>query len=224
MIVGSPQIETAMAADLARALDAVVVAPAYRLAPEHPYPAQIDDAMTTLDWIHRTSTDLGVDAARVGVVGASAGGGLAALVAQRAFDEGGPVQAQAMIYPMLDDRTQGTPERRRGRLVWTPEANDFAWSSYLAQVVGTPEEERACAGRRTNLHGLPPAWIGVGDLDLFHDEDVAYAQRLEAAGVPTQLVVVPGIYHGADGLCAKTPSMVTFLASMTDHLRAHLDP
>jgi len=224
MIAGSPQIETALAAELARDLDAVVVAPAYRLAPEHPFPAQLDDAMTALYWLRANAAGLGVDAGRVAVVGASAGGGLTALVAQRAYDEGVQLRAQAMIYPMLDDRTAlRDRNRRRGRLVWTASSNRFAWSAYEGERMQGEVPRYFSAARRGELGGLAPAWIGVGDLDLFYEEDVDYARRLERAGVQTTLHTVQGMYHAADGLRAGADSMRAFTADMVQHLRRHLE-
>lgn len=168
--------------------------------------------------------ELGIDADRIAVAGASAGGGLSAAVTQRSHDEGIPLRAQALVYPMIDDRTVLRDDHGgRGRFVWTPGANRFGWTSYLG---GEPDPsaapEYAVPARRTDLTGLPPAWIGVGDLDLFHDEDVAYAEKLKACGVPCELVTVAGMYHGADGFAPKAPSMKEFRRGMFEHLRTYL--
>ena len=135
-----------------------------------------------------------------------------------------PVAFQLLRYPMLDDRTVRHPRPGpRGRLAWTPRSNRFAWRRYLGRRPGGAALPRyAAAARRTDLAGLPPAWVGVGDLDLFLDEDVDYARRLERAGVPCELLVVPGMYHGADGVRPEAESMRAFRASAVDALRRAL--
>jgi acetyl esterase/lipase len=222
-VVGSPKFEANGAGGLARELGAVVVAPAYRLAPEHPFPAGLDDSMAALRWMRSNPDELGIDTDRIAVIGSSAGGGMAAAVAQRSHDEGIRLRAQVLVYPMLDDRSALRDHAGRGRFAWTPESNRFGWAAYLGRTPRMSDApEYAAAGRRTDLTGLPPAWVGVGDLDLFYDEDVAYAQRLQEAGVPTELVTIPGMYHGADGVATKVPSMQKFRAATIDFLRTHL--
>lgn len=207
---------------LARDLGVLVVSVDYRLAPEDPYPAAIDDCAQALAWVHEGAHELGIDPGRVAVGGDSAGGGLAACLAQRAHDEGLQVALQVLVYPMLDDRTGLRGDRRgiRGPLTWTPRSNRVGWSAYLGHPVGMEESRPyAVAARRADLSGLAPAWIGVGEYDLFHDEDVEYARRLVEAGVDCELVTVPGMYHGADGVQPTPPTMVTFLGSATEALR-----
>ncbi|CAN3128011.1 alpha/beta hydrolase [Mycobacterium sp. smrl_JER01] len=223
-IMGSPQIEAPLSGQLARELDAVVISPRYRLAPEHPFPAALDDCMAVLRWIHLNADELGVDPGRVALAGASAGGGLSAAVAQRAHDEGIEVRAQGLVYPMLDDRTTlRGGHGDRGRFVWTPQSNVFGWTAYLGRPPRlTDAPEYAVPARRTDLAGLAPAWVGVGDLDLFYDEAVAYARALEAAGVPCELVTVPGMYHGADVMAATAPTMREFRRGLVEHLRKYL--
>jgi len=223
MIMGSPQTEAFGSGRLAQELDVVVVSPDYRLAPEHPFPAALDDCMASLRWMQDKAEQLGIDADRLAVTGSSAGGGLSAAVAQRAYDEGIGLRAQALVYPMVDDRSALRDHGVRGRFLWTPASNRLGWTSYLGHE---PRESNApqyaAAARRTDLSGLAPAWVGVGDLDLIYDESVDYAQRLQAAGVPCELVTVPGMYHGADGLAARAPAMREFRRSMTEFLRTHL--
>lgn len=223
-IMGIPEGSHARCSALARDLGIVVVSVGYRLAPEHAFPAALDDLNAALRWLHRGAHALGVDRDRVAIGGASAGGGLAAALAQRAHDEGGsPVCFQLLLYPMLDDRTVLRRDLDgRGRISWTPRSNAFAWRSYLGHRVGDREPPPyAAPARRSDLTGLPPAWIGVGDLDLFHDEDVDYAQRLRAAGVEVELRVAAGMYHGADGEFDPPPaSMRAFTRSMVEALRA----
>ena len=150
---------------------------------------------------------------------------MAAAVVQRAVDEGVPVVFQLLVYPMLDDRTVLRRDSAgRGRLVWTPRSNAFAWTSLLGSRPGDadPRPYAVPAGRK-DLSGLPPAWIGVGDLDLFHDEDLEYARRLREAGVAVDVVVEPGMYHAAEiELHATVASMRAFQQAMFDALRAGL--
>jgi acetyl esterase/lipase len=224
MVVGSPQSEIRGSATLARGLGALVVSPDYRLAPEHPFPAALDDCMSALYWIRDNADELGIDPDRIAVTGSSAGGGLTAAVAQRAHDEGIRLRAQAMAYPMLDDRTVLRDDHGgRGRFLWTPASNRLGWTAYLGRSPRMSDApEYAAPARREVLSGLAPAWIGVGELDLFYDESVDYADRLRVAGVQCELVTVPGMYHGADGLAAKTPAMQAFRKSLADHLRSNL--
>jgi acetyl esterase/lipase len=224
MIVGTPQFEALGSGRTARDLGVVVVAPDYRLAPEHPFPAGLDDCMTTLRWMRDHDDELGIDPNRIAVVGASAGGGLSAAVAQRSHDQGIALRAQVLVYPMLDDRTALREDHAgRGRFGWTPASNRFGWTAYLGREPRLSDApEYAAPARRTDLTGQPPAWIGVGELDLFYDEDVTYAENLRAGGVPCELVTVAGMYHGADGITPKASVLQDFRRSMMDHLQTHL--
>ena len=206
MVLGSPQTEAVGSGRMARELDAVVVSPDYRLAPEHPFPAALDDCMAALRWMRDNADELGIDPDRIAVTGSSAGGGLSAAVAQRAHDEGIALRAQALVYPMIDDRTALRDDHGgRGRFLWTHASNRFGWTAYLGREPRMSDApEYAAPARRVDLSGLAPAWVGVGDLDLFHDESVAYAERaLTECGVPCELVTVAGMYHGADGLAER---------------------
>ncbi|WNG95246.1 alpha/beta hydrolase [Mycobacterium sp. ITM-2016-00318] len=223
-VAGTARFEAPWAGRLVTALGAIVVCPEYRLAPENPFPAGLDDCVAALQWMVKHADELGIDVERIAVCGASAGGGLAAAVVQRAFDEGIPLRAQGLVYPMIDDRTALRDDLTgKGELTWSASSNRWAWTAYLGRELRSSDApDYAAAARRTDLSGLPPAWIGVGELDVFHDEDVAYAERLKAAGVPCELVTVPGMYHGADGLVQKASSMQSFQAGMLDFLRTHL--
>lgn len=205
-VMGRPEGDHPQSSWLAAELGVVVVSVDYRLAPEHPFPAGLDDAHVALVWMHAHAEELGVDPDRIAVGGASAGAGLAATLVQRAHDEARvPVAFQLLLYPMLDDRTTGRPVSQRPHLVWTPRSNRYGWASYLGGSPGSSEPAPyAAASRRLDLVGLPPAWIGVGDVDLFHDESLDYAQRLTAAGVDCTVHVEPGMYHGADASFADT--------------------
>ena len=187
----------------------------YRLAPEHPYPAPLEDCYSALTWLAGLAS---VDARRVVIGGASAGGGLAAALALLARDraEVAPL-FQLLAYPMLDDRSSASGHSRDHRL-WNARSNRFGWAAYL----GGADPEVAVPGRRTDLRGLPPAWIGVGTHDLFHDEDLAYAERLRAAGVPCQVDVIPGAFHGFDMWAPKAQVSQRFFGTQCDSLRAAL--
>jgi acetyl esterase/lipase len=224
-VVGNPEFEAAGTGRLVSDLGVVAVSPDYRLAPEHPFPAGFDDCMAALRWMLSNADELGIDPSRVAVMGASAGGGLAAAVAQRCHDEGIGLRAQVLVYPMLDDRcTLRSDHNGQGRFAWTPDSNLFGWSAYLGRVPRMSDApEYASPARRVDVSGLAPAWVGVGMLDVFHDEDVDYAKRLKASGVPCELVTVDGMYHGADGIKPGAPSMRAFRNSMLDHLRKYLE-
>jgi acetyl esterase/lipase len=201
-IIGSPAQDDAVATMFARELGMTVVMPSYRLAPEHPFPAAIDDLYASLQWLHANAEALRVRADRIVIAGASAGGGLAAGLTLMARDrEEVPVAFQLLVYPMLDDQTVGKTIDGTNHRLWTAESNRFGWTSYLGRAPGGEDVSAyAAPARAGSLAGLPPTWIGVGTFDLFHDEDVAYAKRLEAAGVPVELEVVPGVFHGFDAL------------------------
>jgi acetyl esterase/lipase len=179
-------------------LDCVAVSIEYRLAPEHPYPAPLDDCYAGLLWIAQHADELGVDPARIAVAGASAGAGLAAGLAILARDRGEVSLAyQLLIYPMIDDSNSSASSRIEGAPVWSRTANDLGWRAYLGARSGTDDVPAYAAPARVDdVAGLPPAWIGVGTLDVFRDEDIAYASRLLAAGIPTELHVYPGGVHG----------------------------
>jgi len=212
---------------LAQALDCVIVSVEYRLAPETTWQGSIEDNYTGLKWLHDHAAELGVDPDRIAVMGESAGGGHAALLALAARDRGEvPILLQVLIYPMLDDRTgssRAVPESI-GKLVWTAASNRFGWASFLGQAPGTDSVPSAAVpARREDLAGLPPAFIGVGGIDLFVDEDIEYARRLTDAGVPTELVVVPGAFHGFDGIGADTVLAKQFNEAKIAALRRALE-
>ena len=194
LVMGSAQQDDDFCRRLADELNVTVAAVEHRLAPEHPYPAPLDDCCDALRWLCEHP---GVDRQRVAVGGNSAGGGLAAALALRAHEEGFvQLLFQLLVYPMLDDRTAARPDAEASsRRVWSNTANAFGWSSYLRSVDrDAPVPSLAAPARYPDLAGAPPTWIGVGTVDLFHDEDVAYSERLTAAGVPCELLVVPGAF------------------------------
>ena len=222
MISGSPQFEGPMAGLLARRLDAVVVAPDYRLAPENPFPAALDDCFNTVKWVIAHAEHLGVDPSRIAVAGASAGGGLAAACAQRCSSEGIEISTQALLYPMLDDRTALRPVS--GGVAWSGPSNSFAWTSYLGQI---PDPDHAlpysAAGRCADLTNTPPTWIAVGDIDILCAESTEYAQRLREAGVPCELAVVRGMYHAADLLVPWAKPIRELLSGLVAYFGSHLE-
>jgi len=197
MILGDLDGEDAVAASICEHVDAVVVSVEYRLAPEHPYPAPVEDCYAGLVWMAGHAAELGFDPDRLAVYGGSAGGGLTIAVTMLARDRGGPaIRFQMPIYPMIDD-TNETPSSHEITDIglWDRAGNIEAWKWYLGD--GKPDQYAAPA-RAENLAGLPPTFIDVGTVDLFRDEDIAFAQRLMQAGVPTELHVNPGSYHAAE--------------------------
>jgi acetyl esterase/lipase len=170
----------------------------YRLAPETPFPGPLDDCYLGLKWVLDHHDELGVDAERIGVSGASAGAGLAAALALLARDRGEvPLQFQLLDAPMIDDR-QLTPSSQRDDLViFDREASEFGWRSYLGDLYGQPGVPAyAAPARAADLAGLPPACICVGNVDGFRDDAIDYAARLNQAGVPAELHVYAGAPHG----------------------------
>ncbi|TDZ34022.1 Carboxylesterase NlhH [Colletotrichum spinosum] len=206
MLLGDAFLGLAFYAEVAKTLDAVVASVEYRLAPEHPAPAPQDDCFAALRWVSAHAAELGIDPARVMIAGASAGGGIAAGVALRARDEGGPpLCAQLLVYPMLDDRNRTASGRQYAREdgAYDGADNDFAWSCVLGgRRRGGAESGGVSAyvapGRATELAGLPPAYIDVGSAEPFRDDNVRYASRLWEAGVQADLHVWSGGFHGFD--------------------------
>lgn len=176
---------------------AVVAAVEYRLAPEHPFPTPLEDCYTALRWLAARPD---VDATRIALVGESAGGGLVAALTQLARERGDVTPAfQLLSYPMLDDRTNDRTDLDQSRhRWWSVRSNRYAWRAYLGPRADATPPAFAVPARCSDLSGLPPAWIGVGEHDLFRDESVEYAERLRRAGVDAVLRVVPGAYHGFD--------------------------
>ncbi|HEX5191782.1 MAG TPA: alpha/beta hydrolase [Solirubrobacteraceae bacterium] len=169
----------------------------YRLAPEAGGDAATQDVLAALRWLHERAPSLGVDRGRIAVMGESAGGLLAAVCAIAARDQGLGVAAQILIYPMLDDRTAAVDDDRAPLLTWSVDANVTAWRALLGDAVpGKPPSPLIAPARLERFDGLAPAYIEVGDLDLFRDECLAYATRLAGAGVPLELHVHPREPHG----------------------------
>ena len=203
LMLGSVDMNDGWCGSLVDELGIAVCSVEYRLAPEHPYPTPLEDCLAGLAWAVDRADEIGLDPGLVAIGGASAGGGLAAALALACRDRGGPaVCFQLLRYPMLDDRAR-TPSSRAvtDPRVWNRDTNHLGWSAYLGPAAGGDDSAvpyLAAPARCPDHSGLPPAVITVGDLDLFVDEDVAYAQALSRSGVPVELHIYPGAYHGAN--------------------------
>jgi acetyl esterase/lipase len=223
-IVGNLEADDYAMKQICSKVGCVIVSVNYRLAPENPFPAPMEDCYAALRWMVGASDSLNIDQSRVAVGGGSAGGGLAAGLVIYARDMAEvKVAFQLLIYPMIDDRNK-TPSSHAitDPRTWDREKNLFAWRAYL----GTAAEENnispyAAVSRAKDLSGLPPAYIAVGELDLFLDEDIEYAQRLVRAGVSTELHVYPGAPHGFDGIAGASVSK-RFIEERNNALRKAL--
>lgn len=221
---------------------AVVISPDYRLAPANPAPALCDDCYAAWKWMVDHADELGIDTSRLVIAGASAGGGLAAITAQRILDDqrahpelSFPLPAlQLLVYPMLDDRTVvrcDTELKAKGPgpkyVIWNEEWNRYGWTSYLngqrpgCSGAGIPRY--GVPARRDDLSGLPRTWIGVGTRDLFCEEDSEYAKRLEQAGVQVDLDVVQGACHAFEALAPSAQVVKDFNSAKMRALRAALE-
>ena len=222
LVIGHPAQDDDLCRDLAAEAGCLVAAVSYRLAPEHPYPAALDDCHAALAWLAERDD---VVSDRIAVGGASAGGGLAAALALRARDEG-PVAPvlQLLVYPMLDDRTAARTDLDESQVrLWNTTSNDFGWRAYLGQAPGSEGvDPLAAPARADDLAGVAPAWIGVGTHDLFWDENLDYAERLEAAGVPCELETVEGAFHGFDAVARKTDVSRAFRSAQAEAVRTAL--
>ncbi len=199
-VLGIPELNDASSRMTALALGCVVVSTSYRLAPETIWPGARDDCFATLCWMVENAGELGIDPQRIAIGGESAGGGHAAALAIHARNSAGPaICLQVLDSPMLDDRTCITsePHPNVGEFIWTPETNRFGWKSLLGLEPGGPDvRDEMVPARTKDLSGLPPTFISVGALDLFLEEDMDYARHLTRAGVPTEMHVIPGAFHG----------------------------
>ena len=197
-IIGSYSMDDAKFDDWCQRFGIVGVSVEYRLAPETPYPGPLEDCYAGLRWTHEHAAELGIDPDKIGITGVSAGGGLCAGLALLARDRGEvPVQFQLLDCPMLDDRQATASSQLDGLIVWSKASNTFGWRSYLGDLYGRADvPPYAAPARAEDLAGLPEAYVCVGGADGFRDEDITYAMRLYAAGVPTELHVYPGAPHG----------------------------
>lgn len=205
---------------MAAELDAVCISVDYRLAPETSFPGNIEDCYDGLAYVFEHAEELGIDRGAIGVIGESAGGGLAAALAVLARDRATyPIAFQNLIYPMIDDRTGSTRSGSpvAGEFVWTAQNNAFGWRALLGKEPGGDSvSPHAAAARADDLSGLPPCYLATAALDLFVDENITYARRLMAAGVPTELHAYPMAMHGFDG----SPTAAVAVRARADRIAA----
>ncbi len=199
-VMGSPEMKDVENRIFASELKCAIYSVDYRMAPEAPHPAPLEDIYSVFVWLHTNAGRLGLDPARIGIKGESGGGGFAAGVALYARDRPGPKFAfQHLIYPMIDDRSAVRTDLHPcvGEFVWTQANNYFGWRSLLGVEPGSNGvSPYAAASRAEDVSGLPPTFISVGGLDLFLEENVAYADRLSRAGVAVEFHLYPRAYHG----------------------------
>jgi len=222
MIIGSAAMNDRECSVFAKELNIVVVSVEYRLAPKHTFPCATDDCFEAWQWLQSNADTLEIDPERIVVSGQSAGGGLAASLVQQVYDAGGIQPAgQALFCPMLDDRTAARIELDAIKhRIWNNTNNRGGWSWYLGHAVGEPElPNYAAPARRKDLSGLAEAWIGVGGVDLFCEEDTLYAERLREAGVNCELEIVEGAPHAFETFAPKAPITIDFMAANGRFLR-----
>ena len=216
MILGNIDLYDSIVARYVSESGVPMLAVDYRVAPEHPHPTPVEDCFAGLRWLHEHAEELHVDPDRVGVMGDS-GGGLAASVALVARDRGTPLARQILVYPMLDDRNTTPDPELVPFAAWTYESNRIGWSALLGDSIGgTDVPGYAAAAREKDLAQLAPAYVEVGELDIFRDEDIAYARGLAAAGVSAELHVHPGAPHGYDLIA---PESGVARRAMADRIR-----
>jgi acetyl esterase len=201
-VLGDVYVEEARCLHLAAQGRCLVASVDYALAPEHPFPAGLEDAYAGLRWLAQQADALEVDPARVAVGGSSAGAGLAAALVLLARERRGPAICwQMLVYPMLDDRLRTPSMQMGGTPLFSRQAAADAWGHYLA---GRPADQFAAAARATDLHGLPPAYVLVAEHDPLRDEGIDYARRLLEAGVGTELHLYAGTFHGFELVGSRT--------------------
>lgn len=194
----------------------------YRLAPEAPAPAAAEDGLLAYRWLRSQAAALGFDGDRIAFAGQSGGGGIAAATALMIRDQGEPAPLfQALSYPMLDDRNSTASSHEITDIgIWDRATNILAWNSILADRAGTDDVPPYCApARATDLTGLPPTFVAAAELDVFRDEDLSYATRLQAAGVPVELHLYPGAYHAWDLFAPEAALSAAYVHAWYGYLR-----
>lgn len=219
-VLGAPEGDDVLCQRFVTEANCVVVSVDYRLAPEHPYPAGLEDCYAALKWFAEQASELGVDAARIGIAGASAGGGLTAALALLARDRKGPELCfQMPLYPMIDDRNN-TPSSLEitGNMIWNHDLNEKGWTMYLNGENGKDSvPQYAAPSRATDLTGLPYTYTCVGQLDPFRDETLDYVTRLCRAGVDVEFHLYPGCFHGFEGV---VPTAAVSQRALTEYIGA----
>jgi acetyl esterase len=215
-VMGMPEMDAARNIELVRATGCTILSVDYRLAPEHPHPAGLEDCHTALVWLASQAKALGFTPENIGVIGESAGGGIAAALALQARDRNSVALAcQVLIYPMLVPPAQSIdatlPDQRTGRHIWTRASNSYAWSAYLS---GAALNEVTCTG-------LPPTFLAVGELDLFVHDNLAYVSKLLAAGCSAEAHLYPGAIHGFDRMVDAAVSQ-RYTRELVAFIRLHL--
>lgn len=226
-VLGDVQQDDFTVEHIVEVVGCVVVSVEYRLAPEHPFPAPVEDCYAALKWMAEHATELGVDPARIAVGGASAGGGLAAGLVLLARDRGEvSVAFQLLIYPMIDDRdATASSEAFADAPIWSRRDNRNGWRAYLGEAYGSANASPyAAASRATNLEKLPPTFIAVGSHEVFLDEDVEYALRLARADIPVELHVYPRAFHGWDLVAPTAAVSQRFVVDLDEALKRALHP
>lgn len=225
LVIGNARQDDYFCATTARQLGIVVISAEYRLAPEYPFPTALNDCYAVWQWIQTSATVLNINPNRIVIGGQSAGGGIAASLVQRLHDEGGicPI-AQWLFCPMLDDRTATRNELEAiGHFVWNNASNRIGWHSYLGAEFGALHvSPYAVPARRIDLSGLPPAWIGTSDIELFFDENKAYAEQLMQCGVACTLDIVPAVPHGFESIAPLSKVAQAYLARSREWLQGQL--
>lgn len=218
-VMGHPGYDDNLCQTFAEAAGCIVFSPDYRLAPEHPFPAGLEDCYATLVWIHEQAESFGIDRERVAIAGASAGGGLTAALALLARDRGGPhICFQMPLYPMIDDRnTTPSSHEITHPAVWNRNNNVAAWAMYLGKEGAEEVSPYAAPSRAENLAGLPPTYTCVGQLDPFRDETMDYVMRLAQAGVDVEFHLYPGGYHAFE---VAVPDAEISIRTRNDYVRA----
>lgn len=221
MILGTAAREDVSASRICEHVGAVVVSVEYRLAPEHPHPAPLEDCYAGLAWTVDHAVELGIDPQRLALYGGSAGGGLVLATSLLARDRGFPaLRFQMSIYPMIDDRNETPSSQEITDIgVWDRAGNIQAWAWYLG---GAEPDQYAAPARAEDLSGLPPTFIDVGTVDLFRDEDITFAQRLMQAGVPTELHTSVGSYHASETIAPDAALSKRIVSLRIDALRRAL--
>jgi acetyl esterase/lipase len=221
-VMGSPEMDAGRNIELVRATGCAILSVDYRLAPEHPHPAGLEDCHAALAWLAAQAKLLGITPGRIGVIGESAGGGLAASLALLARDRSVDLACQVLIYPMLMPPGQSLdanlPDPRTGRYIWTRASNDFAWSANLS---GAPVNPATIAGLAKDVSGLPPTFLAVGELDLFVHDNLAHVGRLLGAGCSVEAHVYPAAIHGFDRMVDAAVSQ-GFTRALADFIRRHI--